>query len=134
MLAMPQDRRCEVIAPRTLLDLHSTNELEGPDMSTTFEIDYIWIIDELSAAGYCPADDFDEVGDTYTTSPTVAHFADRGWGAVRVLSDYIQFARFDDEGFALMMTNHNGCISSESKFSTDRHGMRMFTVAAELRP
>ena len=83
--------------------------------ATTFEIDYIYIIDELSAAGYCPADDFDEDGHTYNTSPTVAYFADRGWDAVRVLPDYIQFARFDDEGFALMMTNHNGCISSESK-------------------
>ena len=102
--------------------------------ANTFEIDYTWIIDELAAAGYWPADDFDEDGHTYTTSPTVAYFADRGWSDVRVLSDSIQFARFDDEGFALMTTTHSGCISSEAKFSADRHGMRMFTVAAELRP
>ena len=104
--------------------------------ANTFEIDYIYIIDELSWAGYCPADDLDyhAHAGTHNTGPTVAYVADRGWDAVRVLSDSIQFARFDDEGFALMTTTHSGCISSEAKFSTDRHGMRMFTVAAELRP
>lgn len=90
--------------------------------------DYGRLIDELAAAGYSPADTFEEL------SSTVAYFARRGWDAVRHNGDSLSFARFSDEGARLMTTTLSGVIQTEASFSTDRHGLRMFTTAAELLP
>lgn len=97
------------------------------------------VIDELAGAGYEPADSY---ADLFTPSGhprpffrVVDHFADRGWNAVRVLSDTIQFARWsEDDGARLLSVTTSGSIITEARFSVDRHGLRMFTVAAELRP
>jgi hypothetical protein len=90
--------------------------------------DYGRLIDELAAAGYSPADTFEEL------SSTVDYFARRGWDAVRHNGDSLSFARFSDEGARLMTTTLSGVIQTEASFSTDRHGLRMFTTAAELLP
>lgn len=90
-------------------------------------IDSADLIDELAAAGYSPADTIDG-------SSTVDYFARRGWDAVRHNGDSLSFARWSEEGARLMTTTLSGCIITEATFSTDRHGLRMFTVAAELLP
>jgi hypothetical protein len=89
--------------------------------------DYARLIDELAAAGYSPSD-------TIEASSTVDYFARRGWDAVRHNGDTLSFARFSDEGARLMLTTLSGCIITEAQFSPDRHGLRMFTTAAELLP
>lgn len=103
--------------------------------STTNGVDWADVIDELAGAGYGPIDAYcdDHLVQPRTRS-TIEYFAARRWDAVRVLSDSIQFARFGDEGCKVMSTTMSGCISTEASFSCDRHGVRMFTMAAELRP
>lgn len=96
-------------------------------MPTTYAPDWSRVIDELAAAGYSPAD-------TIEASSTVDYFARRGWDAVRHNGDSLSFARWSDEGARLMTTTLSGVISTEATFSTDRHGLRMFTTAAELLP
>lgn len=89
--------------------------------------DYDQIREGLLAAGYEPTDGF-------RFSSTVDYFTARGWDAVRHNGDSLSFARFDDEGLALMTTSLSGVIQTEAKFSGDPHGSRMFVIAAELRP
>lgn len=95
--------------------------------------DYSALIDELAGAGYAPLDSFDDLTQPRVRA-TLDHYARRGWDAVRVLSDSIQFARWSDDGAELLNVTPSGSISSQARFSVDRHGLRMFTVAAELRP
>ena len=98
-------------------------------MTTTLDIDDLR--DGLVSAGYEPTHAF---GDIFTTSKTVRYFEARGWDAVRVLSDSMQFARFSDEGLELLSTTYSGVINTQASFTTDPHGIRMFLVSAELRP
>jgi hypothetical protein len=96
------------------------------------------IIHGLGGAGYGEAWDFAEREEDHgdrLTSKTATYFAERGWQATRSNGDTLSFARFDlEEGCELMTTTLSGVICSQASFSTDRHGLRMFLVAAELRP
>lgn len=96
-------------------------------------MNYSDVIDHLAAAGYAPLETFDDLAQPRVRA-RLDHFARRGWDAVRILSDSIQFARWSDDGAELLSVTPSGSIESEARFSVDRHGLRMFTVAAELRP
>lgn len=100
-------------------------------MTTTTAPDFDRIRDSLAEAGYCPSDCLES---TSLAETTADYYELRGWSAVRSNGDSLSFARFDDEGLALMITTLSGVIQTEAKFSNDRHGARMFAIAAELRP
>lgn len=96
-------------------------------MPTAYDPDFDTIRDGLAGLGYEPADGF-------RFSSTVDYFAARGWDAVRHNGDSLSFARFSDDGLAVMTTTLSGCIMSEASFSSDRIGARAFLTVAELRP
>lgn len=116
---------------------------EGVPKNYDTSPDFDHVRDELTAAGYHPTSAAHALylaAGILTLAGTVRYYAERGWDAVRVngsdrhAADSISFARFSDEGAYLMTTTISGSISTQANFSTDRHGLRMFTVAAELLP
>jgi hypothetical protein len=99
----------------------------------------IRIANGLTVAGFTPADALPlHLADRNAEPKTikvVRYFAERGWDAARVDgADVLVFARADEEGFRLLITNGNGAVSATAQFSPDTIGARLFLAAAMVRP
>lgn len=96
--------------------------------------DFDQLRDELAGDSFAPCDGFVFDGLDRKIAATIEYFELRGWDAVRSNGDSLTFVRFSDEGCKLMTTTPSGVISTEASFTNDRLGLRMFTMAASLRP